>query len=270
MTVHVGTSGWQYRHWRERFYPSGVPQKAWLEFYAERFATVESNNAFYRLPEPKTFAAWAQRTPDDFVFTVKVSRYLTHIRRLREPAEPVARFVEHARHLGDKLGPVLLQLPPNLKLASDDLAETLKRFAREEPRVRVAVEFRHDSWFIDQVRDILESHGAALCLADGSLTTKTDRKIHGVMSPEWRTTDWGYVRFHHGAASPDPCYGRRALSTWVDRIGDLFGTQRDVFVYFNNDGAACALRDARVFAGLAEKSGLRVTRVVGPREVSVG
>jgi uncharacterized protein YecE (DUF72 family) len=270
MNVHVGTSGWQYRHWRERFYPSGVPQKAWLEFYADRFATVESNNAFYRLPEPKTFADWARRTPDDFVFTVKVSRYLTHIRRLREPADPVNRFVAHARHLGEKMGPVLLQLPPNLKLAAGDLAETLQRFAREDSKVRVAVEFRHDSWFTDEVRAILESQNAALCLADGSLTTKPDRKIHGVMSPLWRTANWGYVRFHHGAASPDPCYGRRALSTWVDRIKDLFGSGDDVFVYFNNDGAACALRDARVFAGLAEAAGLSVTRVVGPREVTVG
>jgi uncharacterized protein YecE (DUF72 family) len=270
MTIFVGTSGWQYRHWRERFYPVGVAQKDWLEFYAERFATVESNNAFYRLPDPKTFANWAQRTPDDFVFTVKVSRYLTHIRRLREPTEPVARFVDHARHLGDKLGPVLLQLPPTLKCSTDDLDATLARFAAEDSHVRVAVEFRHDSWFIDAVRHILETYGAALCLADGSLTVKAGRKIHGVMSPEWRTTDWGYLRFHHGAASPDPCYGRRALATWVDRLKKLFGSRVDVFVYFNNDGAACALRDARVFAGLLEASGVGASRVVGPREVTVG
>jgi uncharacterized protein YecE (DUF72 family) len=270
MTVFVGTSGWQYRHWRERFYPAGVAQRSWLEFYARRFATVESNNAFYRLPEPKTFAAWAERTPDDFVFAVKVSRYLTHIRRLRDPAEPVARFVDHARHLGDKLGPVLLQLPPNLRRSTDDLATTLARFAREGPNIRVAVEFRHDSWFTDDVRALLEDHGAALCLADGSLTTKPDRKIHGVMSPEWRTAEWGYVRFHHGAATPDPCYGRRALSTWADRLGELYGPGADVFVYLNNDGAACAVRDARVFARLAGRAGLTATRVPGPKEVTVG
>lgn len=270
MTVFVGTSGWQYRDWRERFYPTGVAQKGWLEFYARRFATVESNNAFYRLPEPKTFANWAQKTPEDFVFSVKVSRYLTHIRRLREPAEPVARFVEHVRHLGDKLGPLLLQLPPNLKRSTEDLTETLERFAAEDPDMRVAVEFRHASWFTDDVREILERHGAALCLADGSLTSKSDRKIHGVMSPEWRTTTWGYARFHHGAATPDPCYGRRALSTWAGRLAGLWGPRSDVFVYFNNDGGACAVRDARVFAGLLDRTGMPTTRVPGPREVSVG
>src|SRR5215210_921293 len=119
MPLFVGTSGWQYKHWRETFYPRGVAQRAWLEFFAERFATVESNAAFYRLPEASTFAAWADRTPRDFVMAVKASRYLTHILRLTEPEEPVNLLVERARDLGEKRGPVLLQLPPTLRIELD-------------------------------------------------------------------------------------------------------------------------------------------------------
>jgi uncharacterized protein YecE (DUF72 family) len=179
MPVLVGTSGWQYRDWRGRFYPERLAQAKWLEHYAERFATVESNNAFYRLPEPHTFAAWAARTPGDFVMAVKVSRFLTHVRRLRDPEEPVRRFVEHAGHLGTKLGPVLLQLPPSLKADLAVLGDALERFPSG---VRVAVEPRHESWFSDQTRALLGERGAALCLADSPHRT----------TPVWRTADWGY------------------------------------------------------------------------------
>jgi uncharacterized protein YecE (DUF72 family) len=132
--VLVGTSGWQYAHWRGRFYPEGLGQARWLEHYADRFATVESNNAFYRLPEASTFEAWAARTPPDFVMAVKASRYLTHVRRLREPEEPVHRLLDRARHLGGKLGPVLLQLPPNLQADPEALDRTL-RVVRERRRL---------------------------------------------------------------------------------------------------------------------------------------
>src|SRR5207247_1496070 len=135
----------------------------WLEFFADRFATVESNNAFYRLPEAEVFAAWARRTPDDFVMAVKVSRFLTHVKRLLEPEEPVRRFVERARHLGPKLGPALLQLPPDLAADPARLERTLVEFPKA---IRVAVEFRHPSWETEEVRRILAAHGAALCLAD--------------------------------------------------------------------------------------------------------
>src|SRR3954447_2845863 len=151
MTVWIGTSGWQYDDWRGRVYPERLPQRVWLEAYAERVATVESNTAFYRLPKRRTFEDWADRTPDDFRMAVKVSRYLTHIKRLRGPAEPVDRFVGRIRGLGDKVGPVLLQLPPQLRRDRDRLARTLDRFPVD---VRVAVEFRHASWFTDEIRDL--------------------------------------------------------------------------------------------------------------------
>jgi uncharacterized protein YecE (DUF72 family) len=249
MALYIGTSGWHYRDWKEIFYPQGVAQKRWLEHYSDSFATVESNNAFYMLPKAETFRAWAERTPGDFVMAVKANRYLTHIRRLREPQEPASRFMENAKQLGDKLGPVLLQLPPNLKIDMENLDETLRQFGN---RVPIAVEFRHDTWWTDEVRALLERHEAALCLTDRGSRPN---------SPVWRTADWSYLRFHWGTGSPDSCYGRAALASWVDRLAELWGPNDDVYVYFNNDPHGCALRDARVFARLAEKKGLNPTRV---------
>lgn len=253
MPVFIGTSGWQYKHWKERFYPKTVPQRAWLEFYAERFQTVESNNAFYMLPKQETFKSWTDRTPDDFLMTVKMNRYLTHIKRLKESVEPVERFFDHASHLGPKLGPVLLQLPPNLKADLVSLDETFTNIKRRAP---VAVEFRHETWFTDETRALLERHDAALCMADRGSTS---------IAPFWNTTPaWTYLRFHQGAASPRPCYGRSALRSWAERLADGWGPEADIWVFFNNDPAGCALRDARAFAREVERAGLEPTRV--PKE----
>jgi uncharacterized protein YecE (DUF72 family) len=258
MPLWVGTSGWQYRHWRDTFYPRGVSQREWLEFYGARFATVESNAAFYRLPEEKTFADWAARTPADFVWAVKVSRFLTHVRRLREPAEPVERFMSHARGLGGKLGPALLQLPPQLQADTALLDQCLAQFPAD---IRVAVEFRHKSWWTADTERVLQSHGAALCWADR----------FGPVAPLWRTADWGYLRFHAGRATPRSCYGRAALTAWVERV-QRSGLPRDtdLFVYFNNDAHGCALRDAIVFARLAQCAGLEASRVPDAPDVRLG
>lgn len=257
MTVYVGTSGWLYDHWRATFYPADVPKAHWLEHYADRFATVESNGAFYRLPERRTFADWAARTPDDFVVAVKASRYLTHVRRLREPAEAVHRLAGRLEGLGSKLGPVLLQLPPTLQVDVDALAGTLRAFPRHH---RVAVEFRHPSWFTDQVQVLLERAGAALCLSD----------VRGRRPPLWRTAGWGYVRFHQGRATPEPCYGRSALSGWAGRLADLWRPADDVYCYFNNDQRGCAPRDAARFASAAVRCGLQPTRVPAARRLAAG
>jgi uncharacterized protein YecE (DUF72 family) len=254
--VFVGTSGWQYRHWRHRFYPPDVAQSRWLEYYAARFQIVEVNNAFYRLPEVRTFEGWRDRTPGDFVMALKASRYLTHIRRLRAPAGPVNLLLERARHLDAKLGPVLLQLPANFRSDPDALDETLAQFPAP---VRVAFEPRHESWHNDEVADVLARRGAALCLTDAP----------GRRAPLWRTADWGYVRFHRGRARPSPCYGRSALRTWAERLAELFGTEADVYAFFNNDECACALRDAHTFALAASRAGLRPTRVPQASEVRV-
>ncbi len=257
MPVLVGTSGWQYRDWRGRFYPERLAQAKWLEHYAGRFATVESNNAFYRLPEPHTFAAWAARTPPDFVMAVKASRFLTHIKRLRDPQEPVHRFVDHARNLGAKLGPVLLQLPPSLRVDLAALRGALECFP---PGMRVAVEPRHQSWFSEETRALLAELGAALCLADSPHRT----------TPLWRTAGWGYVRFHEGTATPRPCYSERALTAWAARLADLWDPDAEVFVYFNNDPGCAAVYDAARFARAAERAGLHPTRAPLPSQVRVG
>ena len=257
MTVLLGTSGWQYDSWRGRFYPEEVAKARWLEYYAARFATVESNAAFYRLPEYRTFTDWAARTPDDFVVAVKASRYLTHVRRLREPEEPVHRLAERLDGLGEKCGPVLLQLPPTLRIDLDALDATLRAFPAGR---RVAVEPRHPSWFVDGIRRLLERRGAALCLADRS----------GHRSPLWVTAPWGYVRFHEGRATPRPCYGRRALGTWAARLADLWTDAEAVYCYFNNDAQGCAPHDARTLALALGRIGRSASRAPTSAEVRVG
>ena len=248
MTIYIGTSGWQYGHWRPAFYPAGVSQARWLEHYAARFATVESNNAFYRLPSREVFEAWAARTPDDFVMAVKVSRYLSHILRLRDPAEPVGRFVDRVAGLGPKLGPVLLQLPPDLPINVAGLEETLTAFPQH---IRLVVEPRHESWWTDEVRRLLEQHNAALCWAD--------RK--GPITPLWQTADWGYLRFHEGRHDPWPFYRPDELREWTDRIASAFPDTADVFVYFNNDPGAAAIDNAITFADCVRSRGRSVSRV---------
>ncbi|MEU6147157.1 DUF72 domain-containing protein [Streptomyces sp. NPDC047081] len=248
MTLFVGTSGWQYKDWRGVLYPPGCPTRLWLEEYAEHFATVEINNAFYRLPTRENFAAWRERVPGDFVVAVKASRYLTHIKRLRDPEEPVHRLMDHAAGLGDRLGPVLLQLPPTLRADTELLDTCLACFP---PGTRIAVEPRHDSWWAPETREVLESRKAALCWADVRSRPAT---------PLWRTTDWGYVRFHQGRAEAWPRYGRRALASWVDRITESWTPDEDVYAYFNNDPNGAAVKDASVFARTARRTDLPVTR----------
>jgi uncharacterized protein YecE (DUF72 family) len=257
MPVLIGTSGWQYRHWKEAFYPAGVPQKQWLEFYAQRFQIVELNNSFYHLPKAEFFTSWAQRTPSDFIIAAKVSRYLTHIKRLKEPAEPVARFMANASCLGSKLGPVLLQLPPTLQADLPALDETLAQFPDS---VRVAVEFRHPSWFTPETQKLLEAHSAACCLGD---------RDGEPVTPVWRTTEWTFVRWHHGLSRPPPCYKRKDMTEWAQRIAGLWSRDEDVYAFFNNDPRGCALRDASVFAEEAEKAGLLPTRVPARDEVKI-
>ena len=248
MTLYVGTSGWQYKDWKDVLYPADVPQRRWLEEYTEHFATVEINNAFYRLPSRDTFTSWAERVPSDFVVAVKASRYLTHIKRLREPQEPVHRLMSHAAGLGARLGPVLLQLPPNLRVDPVLLDDCLACFPTD---TRVAVEPRHDSWWTPAVRRVLESRGAALCWAD---------VLARPVTPLWRTAGWGYVRFHQGRAQPWPRYGQRSLETWIDRVATTWADGDDVYAYFNNDPGGAAVGDAALFGRTAQRAGLTVTR----------
>ena len=247
MTVIIGTSGWQYRDWRGRFYPPALPQRLWLEHHATYFATVESNNAFYRLPERTTFEAWRARTPDDVRWAVKASRFLTHIKRLRDPAEPVARLMDRVAGLGDRLDAVLLQLPPTLRADPQLLRECLAQFPAGTP---VAVEPRHESWWTDEVRALLERYGAALCWAD---------RGEQPVAPLWRTTDWGYLRFHTGVQ--DWRYRPETLQLWAGRLAEAYGPDDDVLVYFNNDPGGAAVVDAVLFAEAVRRADRTPTRV---------
>ena len=256
MSVIIGTSGWQYADWRGRLYPQRLPQREWLTYYSDRFQSVEVNNVFYRLPQTATFERWAAATPDDFDFSLKASRYLTHVLRLSRPTEPVRRLLSCSSGLGSKRGPILLQLPANFRVDPARLAATLKAFPSS---ARVAFEPRHESWHTDEVADILKQYGVAFCLTD----TPQRR------SPLWRTTGWGYLRLHEGRASLHPCYGRAALANWAGRLADLWDSSEDVYVYFNNDHGGCAVRDAHRFALAVEHAGLSATRVPSSREASL-
>jgi uncharacterized protein YecE (DUF72 family) len=200
------------------------------------------------MPQAATFRSWAVRVPPGFTFAVKASRYLTHTLRLREPAEPVAFLLQRAAELGSHLGPVLLQLPPDMAIDVGRLSATLDAFPRT---IKVAVEPRHASWYTEGLRRLLQRQGAALCLADR----------RGPLMPPWRTTDWGYLRFHGGRARPESCYSGSAIAKSADIIHRMWGTNSTVYAYFNNDHAGCALRDAARLARDLEERGVTVGRV---------
>jgi uncharacterized protein YecE (DUF72 family) len=259
MVVLIGTSGWQYKDWRGGLYPAGVAQRRWLEHYATQYRTVENNGSFYRLPTRETFEGWRERTPDDFVMAVKASRYLTHVRKLRDPAEPVARLLGAASGLGPKLGPILVQLPPTFQADLGLLDACLREFRDAWPAVRgdgpevlrIVVEPRHETWWTDEVREVLSAHDAALCWAD---------RLDHPVTPLWRTASWGFLRFHEGTADPWPRYSRQALRAWVDRVREAHLGDADVYVYFNNDPGGAAVVNSAEFALLAGEAGLTVTR----------
>jgi len=228
--VRIGTSGWVYPHWRARFYPRGLPQARWLEHYARRFPTVEVNNSFYRLPPPGVFTAWRERTPREFIFAVKASRYITHVRRLRDARPALEVFWDRAVHLAPKLGPVLFQLPPRFRV---DLAR-LDAFLAALPRsLRPVLEFRDPSWHVREVYALLQRHGAAYCI---------------MVAPALRcepvvTARTLYVRFH-APGGTRPAFGRRRLQPWADRIRDLMREAESGWIYFNNDAEGAAVEDA--------------------------
>jgi uncharacterized protein YecE (DUF72 family) len=237
MRFLIGTSGWQYDDWRGTFYPDDLPQKQWLEFYAARFPTVEVNNTFYRLPDREVFAQWGQRVSDGFCFSLKMSRYLSHIKRLKAPAEPLHRFASRAEAMDGTWGVTLLQLPPTMHVDVGRLAHVLDLWSAER---RLAVELRHDSWFTDEVRDLLTQHEVALVLAD--------RYGHR-LQPMWRTAPWTYVRFHQGTHN-HPSYRTPTLGRWFDELREQWRDDEDAYVYFNNDQTGAAVRDAAHFADL--------------------
>jgi uncharacterized protein YecE (DUF72 family) len=241
-SVRIGCSGWNYAHWRERVYPRGLPPRRWLERYAELFDTVEVNFTFYRLPGRDAVAGWAAGTPPDFLFTVKVSRYLTHVRRLREVGDGMRRLFERIEPLvdADKLGPLLWQLPENFHRDDERLASALAAL----PPCRHAFEFRHASWFADPVYDLLRAHGAALVIGDHPRRT-FQRHVF--------TAPWTLVRLHYGRRGRKGNYSRRELEEWAARIAD-WRREHDVYVYFNNDWEAFAVKNGLLMQKLLAAS----------------
>jgi len=229
--ARIGCSGWNYAHWRGLFYPHDLPTSRWLEHYARAYDTVEVNATFYRLPTRKSVARWAAQTPDDFVFAVKSSRYLTHVKRLRRLAGSLERLLEPLQPLAQvgKLGPLLWQLPETFHRDDTRLAEALAAL----PPGRHCFEFRHESWFVPEVEGLLRAHGAALVIGDHSRRPFQTRNL---------TTGWTYLRFHYGRAR-DGAYGDAALRTWSERIED-WRRRADVYAYFNDDWNGHALREA--------------------------
>jgi uncharacterized protein YecE (DUF72 family) len=252
MTVLIGTSGWQYEDWRHRFY-AGVDQRHWFEHITTYLRTVELNVSFYRLPRRETFAGWHRRSADDVIVAVKASRYLTHVRRLHDPHEPVSRLMSRADALGWKLGPVLLQLPPDFEVDFWALAVTIDAFPRG---TRIAFEPRHPSWWRDDVHDLLADRRVAYVWADRAGTP---------YGPLWRTAPWGYVRMHYGDSQVPPNYHRHTLGAWAERIAGAYGDHEDVFVYFNNDGRCAAVDNAITFGEEVFRAGRWPSRTPGIR-----
>ncbi len=227
--ILVGTSGYQYRHWRGVLYPQRLAMAQWLPWYARWFDTVEMNATFYRLPSGRAVDGWRDRTPERFSFAVKGSRYLTHMKRLLDSGPGLERFFDPVLRFGAKLGPVLWQLPPQMK---PDPARLDAFLARLPPRVRHAVEFRGEAWYADEVCDVLERHGAAFCEHD-----QVKRR------PPRHTSGWRYLRFHGTTGRYAGRYGAAALGPFAE---DLLAWRRrgDAYVYFNNDVGGHAVRDA--------------------------
>jgi uncharacterized protein YecE (DUF72 family) len=246
--VRVGCSGWNYQSWRNDFYPKGMGPARWLGEYARHFDTVEVNSTFYRLASRDAVARWAADTPDDFCFSVKGSRYLTHIKRLSDDAgkgfaltDGIARFYERISPLipAGKLGPVLWQLPPNFRRDDERLANALELL----PPGRHCFEFREPSWFTDDVYALLREHDAALVIGDRPELTFQTHEL---------TSDWTFVRFHYGHRGRRGNYSKAEIEQWADRIAVWRDQGTDVYAYFNNDWEIFAPRNAKTLLKLLE------------------
>jgi len=236
LQYYIGTSGWHYDHWRYRFYPEKLAKAKWLEFYTSHFTTVELNNSFYRLPSEAAFATWYNSSPDNFTFAVKVSRFITHIKRLRNSQEAIENFVSRAKILGEKLGPLLYQLPPNLH-RNDELLES---FLSTLPQgMKHVFEFRHQSWLEEKVFEILHKYNAGFCIFD----------MPSVRCPLVATADFAYMRFHGSTGLYWSCYSDEELSNWARRLANLAANLKAIYIYFNNDAEAFAVRNAITLRG---------------------
>lgn len=244
----IGTSGWVYPHWQGIFYPKDLPEKNWLSFYSRIFKSVEINSSFYHSMSKKVYEGWREKTPDDFVFAVKGSRFITHVKKLKDCHQPLKKFLDETSGLGQKRGVILFQLPPRLKADIKRLEAFLvsclqltvdgnKKSANSQPSAvnRFAFEFRDESWLKDPVLAILNKYNAALCIQD---------------SPSWPsceavTADFVYLRFHGGRLLYTSSYSQKELKSWALKIRQWLNQGLDVFAYFNNDAMGYAIENAQ-------------------------
>jgi uncharacterized protein YecE (DUF72 family) len=239
----LGTSGWTYASWKGRFYPKDLPSRDYLGFYAAEFPTTEVNYSFYHLPKPSTYERWRTLVPDGFVFAVKASRFITHIKRLHDVTDAWKTFIDNALVLGPHLGPILFQFPPSFRADYDALGRFLDMAAtgaHESRPLRMVCEFRHDSWFTDDIYRLLHQHQAALCIADGARYARRDVV----------TADFVYIRYHGRRKMFASNYTDKQLSEEANRIRRYRREGLDLYIYFNNDAMGYAIKNARSLRAL--------------------
>jgi uncharacterized protein YecE (DUF72 family) len=240
--IRIGTSGYHYKHWLGRYYPDGTKPNAMLAHYLRDFDTVELNNTFYQLPNESTFDAWRDNTPDDFLYAVKGSRFITHMIKLKDAQRGLTNFMPRAERLGSKLGPILWQLPPGWKVNVERLEEFLSILP---PRHRYTFELRNETWMTDAVLEVLQKYNAAFCIYE----------LAGYTSPIELTADWTYIRLHGPTAFKyQGSYSDAQLTEWAERIRGWNRKLKAVYVYFDNDDSAYAVYNAMTLRKLVKRS----------------
>lgn len=249
MAVQIATSGWNYKHWRQLFYPPDVPVKNWLKYYAQHFDSAEVNYSFYRLPQSSTYEKWISEVPDNFVFALKCSRLITHAKRLTNLGDLWENFLRNATSLEGNLGPILFQLPEKFECDHERLKEFLpyaRSISASAADTRMTIEFRHDSWFRSSIYKLLEKHNVALCIADSAQFPRSNEI----------TADFSYMRFHGPKRLFASSYTAAQLAQEARRIASITDKGVDVYVYFNNDGFGYAVENAKSLQRLCTKYGI--------------
>lgn len=244
--IYIGTSGYSYPHWRGIFYPQDLSESKWLEYYSKFFSTVELNVTFYRLPQESAFLSWYKRTHEDFLFAVKGSRFITHVKKLKDVKESLKLFFSRAKILKEKLGVVLWQFPESFQYQVssvkklEDFLKTLSHVTKSMS-LRHAFEFRHESWFYEEIYDLLRKYNSALVIADSNRWPQTEEI----------TADFIYIRFHGGKSLYSSEYSKKELESWAKKI-KKWVLKRNVFIYFNNDAYGFAVKNAEQLKRILE------------------
>lgn len=241
--IHIGTSGWSYEHWKEVFYPRRIRSDERLHFYSQHFNTVEINNTFYHLPTEAVIERWNSAVPNNFLFSIKASQYITHRKRLKDPIESTAKFIERITPLGRKLGPILFQLPPNFK---QDISRLENFLSSLDQKLSYTFEFRHPTWFNDEVYELLKKYHVALCITD----------LGGQLTPMEITAKFTYIRLHGPTNSYSGSYGTKKLHEWKNTIKQFHKNKIKCYCYFDNDEKGYAIKDAIELKSLFQADGI--------------